>query len=209
MASSNPSSPAAHFSLAGAFTPEDIQELLGAMAGEHQARAHPENSSMASISEPGNGVAQEDGLEDYRDIPEDSKAQARVERKRSREKKRRSDVNKKFADLTQLLRQIESEEAEEDASKTRLSFNPTNRVDLITRTIAHLERLRDQSKKRKLEIESLQQQLDQAKKAGEDTAAKLKEAMFHQPTGGKQQVCSRCILGSMCKGSLRTSFRVS
>ena len=37
-------------------------------------------------------------------------------------------------------------------------------------------------------MESLQVQLDQAKKAGEDTAAKLKEVMFNQPAQSTKQV---------------------
>jgi septal ring factor EnvC (AmiA/AmiB activator) len=198
MVNSNCTSPA-HYSLAGNFSPEDMQELLGAM-GDEQPLSRPlkteSNSLEGSLEEPGSEVGSnllqvgEDFKDDgdgLNDIPEDGKVQARSERKKNREKQRRSDVNRQFADLTHMLRQIEAEEAEDENSKARLAFNAANRVDLITRTISQLERLRESSKRRKLEVSSLELQLEQAKQAGEDTAAKLKETMFNQPTG-KQQV---------------------
>lgn len=186
----------AQYALAGNFTPEDIQELLGVMGDEQHRPQTTESSSVAASSEEprselGSNLLQDEDFKDdidcLDDIPGDCKVQARSERKRSREKQRRSDVNRQFADLTQLLRELEAEEAEDENSKARLAFNPANRVDLISRTISHLERLRESSKRRKLEVDSLQLQLEQAKKAGEDTAAKLKETMFNQPAG-KQQV---------------------
>jgi len=181
MASSNPSSPS-HFGLSGNFSADDLQELLGAMSGEHhRSLSEGGEDDQASVDRPA-----DDGIED------DAKAQARSERKRSREKQRRCDVNRQFADLTALLKDIEAEEAEEDKTVARLAFSPTNRVDMIARTITHLERLRAVNKRRKKEVESLQQQLEQAKKAGEDTAAKLKEVMFNQPPQSKQ-VCVLCV----------------
>jgi len=129
---------------------------------------------------------------------EEAKAQARSERKRSREKQRRCDVNKQFANLTSVLQRIDSEEAaaardeaeKQIASTTsssaavamgRLAINPSNRVDLIGRTIHLLEHLHAANKRRKLEIDRLQEELELAKKAGEDTAMKLKEAMLAPP----------------------------
>ncbi len=181
MVNSNPASPS-HFGFAGNFSADDIQELLGAMVAEHQRS--PARSSLDEVDEDCTDRASVDRTSD--DVEDGAKAQARSERKRSREKQRRSDVNRQFADLTGLLKQIEAEEAEEDNTVARLAFSPTNRVDMIARTITHLERLRAINKRRKLEVESLQQQLDQAKKAGEDTAAKLKEVMFNQPSQQKQ-----------------------
>ena len=153
-------------------------------------------------------------------VGEDAKAHARSERKRSREKQRRSDVNKQFTDLTQLLQKIDAEDAAAAAAEaaaatsntneelgscdvksssvassattvaaSRITFNPSNRVDLIGRTILQLERLHEANKRRKNEIASLQQQLDVAKKAGEDTAAKLKEAMLAPPGQPMTKVC--------------------
>jgi hypothetical protein len=175
MVNSNPSSPA-HFGLAGNFSADDIHELLGAMTEDNQSRATGIASSVASSA-----GAIEEGKGD--DVEDGTKANARSERKRSREKQRRCDVNKQFSDLTQVLREIEG--AKDDS---RLSFSPANRVDLVSRTINHLEHLRDANKRQKTEIDTLKQQLDQTKKAGEDTAAKLKEAMFNQPPQNKQ-VC--------------------
>lgn len=181
MVNSNPASPA-HFGFAGNFSADDIQELLGAMVAEHQRS--PTRSTVDEVDDEGTDRASVDRTTD--DVEDGAKAQARSERKRSREKQRRSDVNRQFADLTALLKQIEAEEAEEDNTVARLAFSPTNRVDMIARTITHLERLRAINKRRKLEVETLQQQLEQAKKAGEDTAAKLKEVMFNQPAQHKQ-----------------------
>lgn len=118
-------------------------------------------------------------------------AQIRSERKRSREKQRRNDVNKQFAELTEVLKNIEREAQEvgrnDDAYGSvstmmaiAASTGPTNRVDLIARTIVHLERLNRTAKKQRLEISSLRKQLENTKKAGEDMAEKLKDVMFNQ-----------------------------
>jgi hypothetical protein len=139
------------------------------------------------------------------EIDDGSKNQARSERKRSREKQRRTDVNKQFGELTEVLKRIEAEEqqlqqeraAREEAREggpkpnshqsSRMvlpPFSPTNRVDLIARTIAHLERLSHVTKKQVQELQSLEDQLKTAQKAGEDTAQKLKEAVFNQQQQG-------------------------
>ena len=140
------------------------------------------------------------------EIDEGSKNLARSERKRSREKQRRTDVNKQFGELTEVLKRIEAEEqqlqqelaAREEArhpgnaanggvQASRMilpPFSPTNRVDLIARTIAHLERLSHVTKKQVQELHSLEDQLKNAKKAGEDMAQKLKEAVFNQQQQG-------------------------
>eukprot|EP00536_Pseudo-nitzschia_multiseries_P010490 jgi/Psemu1/26092/gm1.26092_g len=118
-------------------------------------------------------------------------AELRSERKRSREKQRRNDVNKQFAELTEVLKNIEREAQEmgrkDDAYgsiSTMMAIaattGPTNRVDLIARTIVHLERLNRTAKKQREEISNLQEQLERTKKAGEDLAEKLKDIMFTQ-----------------------------
>ena len=118
-------------------------------------------------------------------------AQLRSERKRSREKQRRNDVNKQFAELTEVLKNIEREAQEvgrnDDAYGSvstmmaiAASTGPTNRVDLIARTIVHLERLNRTAKKQRSEIASLREQLEHTKKAGEEMAEKLKDVMFNQ-----------------------------
>ena len=158
---------------------------------EHPAQNKPgdDNDATASVDHPGG----DDGdVDDDDGIDEDVKAQARSERKRSREKQRRSDVNRQFADLMTLLKQIEADEAAEGTHViARLAFSPTNRVEMIARTVTHLERLRAVNKRLKREAESLQVQLDVAKKAGEDTAAKLKEVMFNHPPAGPTKQVSR------------------
>jgi len=113
----------------------------------------------------------------HTEIDEETKALARSERKRSREKQRRLDVNKQFSDLTKLVCQIEQEEREEDPTIFRQSFSATNRADLIARTIAHIERLRDSNKRKRAECMNLQQQLQESQKAGEEIASKYKEAL--------------------------------
>jgi len=99
------------------------------------------------------------------ELDEASKALARSERKRSREKQRRTDVNKQFTDLTKIVRKIEQEEREEDPNVFRQPFSSTNRADLVARTIAHIERLRDSNKRRRDQCVLLQQTTDSYKAA--------------------------------------------
>ena len=152
----------------------------------------PSNSTITTTSEqqqqqqpPGNPKTSSSTTTD------DDEAQVRSERKRSREKQRRNDVNKQFAELTEILKRIEREEQEigrRDDSYGSLSTmmaiaastGPTNRVDLIARTIVHLERLNRTAKKQKLEFNNLREQLENTKKSGEDMAEKLKDVMFNQ-----------------------------
>lgn len=143
------------------FSEEEIHDILGAM-----------NSN--------------DNDGDDTGISADSRAKARSERKRSREKQRREDVNKHFGDLSQLLRHIETED--EDGSKwvPATTVGPTNRVDLIARTIIVMERIHKVNMDRKQEIVDLNKQLEDAKKMAEDTAARLKEATMYQQGPQKQ-----------------------
>lgn len=162
------------------FTEEDLNDILGVSLMEDPRTITTEETPGSSNS------AQEDE-DDLDGISADAKAQARSERKRSREKQRRSDVNKQFADLTQLLRRIESEE--EGRTLVPIpSAAATNRVDLIARTITIMERTHELSKKRKAENANLQKQLDDALKMAEDTAARLKEATLYQQPGPQKQV---------------------
>lgn len=173
------------------FTDEDLNDILGASLMED-----PSHSGETTIENPGSSGAadhecrskEDDDDDDLDGISSDAKTQARTERKRSREKQRRSDVNRQFADLSQLLRRIESEE-EGRTSLPLSSAGPTNRVDLIARTINIMERTHELSKKRKTEIASLQKQLEDSQKMAEDTAARLKEATLYQHHGQQKQVC--------------------
>jgi hypothetical protein len=179
------------FPISGHFSDEDIHELLGAM-GDHSSAAHSEQEFSSNDEEP--AVTSSTALPgDNRDehhattseqeesaVSAEALAQARSERKRSREKQRRSDVNKQFADLQQILRRIETEDLEDVGLANIALGGPTNRVDLIARTIAVLERMHDMNGKRKREVSDLNRQLEDMKKMAEDTAARLKEATVYQ-----------------------------
>jgi len=205
------------FPMSGHFSDEDIHELLGAMgdqAHEHLTAAlhhhhEPSHDEVGSMRLPGDdktaaptdGGVEEETTEEQQQqdlkeedeelISAEARAQARSERKRSREKQRRSDVNKQFADLTQLLRRIEAEDLDAEGMAGLSSIpsgGPTNRVDLIARTIAVLERMHDMSSKRRREVVDLNRQLEEMKKMAEDTAARLKEATVYQQ-GPPKPVC--------------------
>lgn len=168
------------------FSEEEIHDILGAMQGdEHHPPATEANNN------PQQQVAQQETNEQTApgsEITSEARAKARSERKRSREKQRREDVNKQFADLSQLLRQIEAEDLTDEGCKRLpiVSGGPTNRVDLIGRTIVVLERIHKLNKDRKREIEDLNKQVGDAKKMAEDTAARLKEATLYQQGPQKQ-----------------------
>lgn len=161
------------------FSEEEIHDILGAMNSHHDC-SHEEHGTH-------NDGSHHDSI-DGTGISADSRAQARSERKRSREKQRREDVNKYFGDLTQLLRKVEADD--DDGSKwiPIPTVGPTNRVDLISRTIVVLERVHKVSMQRKQEIEDLNKQLEDMKKIAEDTTARLKEATMYQQGPQKPQV---------------------
>lgn len=175
---------------------EDIQELLGGVLDDPNG-CNPSSGGAYGGEESAEEGAGATGGVDANGIPLEAKAVARSERKRSREKQRRSDVNKQFADLTEVLRRIEAElhaaasEGDSKVAAPRLlttSFSPTNRVDLIARTIQVLTSLETVTKKQKTEIKRLAEDLEAAKQAGEDTAAKLKEQMTAPVTMGSNRV---------------------
>jgi hypothetical protein len=151
-----------HLAMTGhEFSAEDIQDLLGSVLEDGPAPGSSEDS-MGEIS--GRPILKNDV---------DAKVAARTERKRSREKQRRSDVNKQFGELSKVLRQIDAHTSG-DASL----YAPGNRAELIARTVRLLETMDECNKKQKREIEDLQVQLENSKKAGEEMAAKLKEQLM-------------------------------
>ncbi len=129
-----------------------------AVAGHADVRsdAPPPLPGVATASIPSSALSiNEDNL-DATDLGEDVKTQIRSERKRTREKQRRSDVNAQFSALTELLKRVEGYDLDSDVSddeegndskKQKLSpvpvinATPSNRVDLIARTIAIMDRL--------------------------------------------------------------------
>jgi hypothetical protein len=202
------------------FSEEEIHDILGAMNqhdGHLSSQGHEDNheDSVLHLNDQYTSDPPHDQFENSHGtridhdepfsatnissdtISAESRARARSERKRSREKQRREDVNKYFADLTQLLRKIESSEddLEHEGSKMAKWFSvsangPSNRVDLIAKTIIVLERTHKTCMERKQKISDLQNQLEEMKKIAEDTATRLKEATtYHPPGPPKQQVC--------------------
>jgi hypothetical protein len=143
-----------------AFSAQDLQELLG-LDDEN-----PGALSNYPFSESGSG---------------EDKAVARTERKRSREKQRRCDVNRQFTDLTTALRVIE---AESEEFRSIAPYVPSNRAELIARTVVLVNQLHESNKRRKTQIADLEEQLAQSKKAGEETAEKLKETALGPQTVG-------------------------
>lgn len=112
-----------------------------------------------------------DGAIDEIEIKEEEFSKmSRSERKRHREKKRRSDVNKGFDDLTALLIEIDPEvraETQERAKRGQFNGkindgvpqqqeeNVLSRVDLISRTAEVLRRVHRENEERKQIIASL------------------------------------------------------
>jgi hypothetical protein len=145
--------------------------------------------SMASANDPSDGNQSDGCGRGGDDLGYDDKLVSRTERKRSREKQRRFDVNKQFNDLTACLRHVESEydSSELRAASLPAVFSASNRADLLARTVALLHALNDTNKRRKKEILDLKSQLDVSKQTGEDMAQKLKESiMAPQSVGGNK-----------------------
>merc|ERR1719410_342333 len=106
----------------------------------------------------------------------EEKARARSERKRCREKQRRSDVNYQFSELTVLLRKIEVEDISdnEEPKAAELSTSGTmNRIDLIARTISVLSRIHSENRKRRRVISELQAELSEMKKKASEAAGSV------------------------------------
>ena len=162
---------------------EEIQDLLGVMGGAHDGdadndhhSASPLPSASGSVSAPASGT----------EISSEAKAQARTERKRSREKQRRVDVNNQFNQLSEVLRGLESKHSA--SLETRPPLAPSNRADLIARVVLLLQDLDKMVDKGTKEREDLQNELERSQKAGEETAAKLKESLMAPQNMGQNRV---------------------
>lgn len=116
----------------------------------------------------------DDNLDSNTDLTEEMKTQIRSERKRTREKQRRSDVNSQFSTLTELLQRVEGYDLEsdvsddEDDSETKkrkinsvgvINVAPSNRVDLIARTIAVMDRLHRVNRSLRQNVKGLRKQV--------------------------------------------------
>lgn len=182
------------------FSPEDIQDLLGGVLSEddphppgyhhHQDHAEaPEPRTALSNSSNNTNEESDDtttGTSSTTALQQQARALARTERKRKLEKQRRSDVNKQFTELSALLRVIETEAP--DQVQGLPAYSPANRVDLIARTVSLLKKLHTSHKKLKVDHQDLEEQLENAKKAGEETAAKLKESIMAPHAMGNNRV---------------------
>lgn len=144
------------------------------MADKEEPKAMPERTETVDIPAEELGAGSS-GSSKKRPLPEPASDEpiapellakmSRSERKRHREKKRRSDVNKGFDELMSLLLEVDPEvraEAEERAMRGQWKGNfgsqeenLLSRVDLITRTIAVLRRIHQENEERKRIIASL------------------------------------------------------
>jgi len=168
---------------------QEIQDILDAMPpGQLQPQKTQTICSHLTPAVKSSDVPNSAGHE----LKTEARSTARSERKRTRERQRRDDVNKQFAGLTRLLRQIEEDDIAENNEITtscRRLTGQTNRVDLISNAILVLEQKHKTGKTRKNEIIKLKQELADTNKMVEDTAARLKEAtMYQQSASPNQQV---------------------
>lgn len=196
-------------------SPEDLHAFLGGVLDHHDytpSSYHHESFSQNTNGDVGSGLNLSSGITGTFDLErdqalhmssdaaelctlrmsedgDDGKGVDRTERKRCREKQRRVDTNKQFSELTACLRQVESEFDSEELRSAALPsvFSPSNRADLLARTAALMNALHQCCKRRKVEVETLRVDLENAKKAGEEAAAKLKEnIMAPQNMGGNK-----------------------
>jgi DNA-binding protein H-NS len=169
----------------GDFSPEDLHHILGVVTGDSNNVGHHFSESLShsdlhSLNDTSYQVGHLPG--EAEKAPSDC---ARTERKRSREKQRRFDVNKQFSELTAAVRQIEMETEE---YRVPTMYSPNNRADLIARTVALLQALHSMNQKKQKEINELQEELQRAKLAGEEAAQKLKESMMAPQNVGNNKV---------------------
>lgn len=157
---------------------------------EEKPQNEPSSSAVKTVDKP-KLIEPRDGKK----LTAAEKVKLRSERKKFREKQRRSDVNSQFAELTALLKKIETEDAaqddDEDGTKsfypelTTLSSN-MNRVDLIGKTIAVLSRIHNENGKKTIKIEELSEELKATKLRVDDANMKLQQQQqFQQPFGKK------------------------
>lgn len=183
------------------FSEEDLETFLGGVLSQQNeggsstaGASSTEEVDKITKAAPGLESATTKNEDDDNSITEEQKTAVRIERKRCREKQRRSDVNRQFNELTSTLRTIESEST--DWARHTFTSN-TNRADLIARSIYILNAIHEANESRKRRIVELEQDLEQSKKAGEEAAAKLKEQMMapQQMGGGKMVMMVPMMIG--------------
>merc|ERR1712005_87894 len=83
---------------------------VGGTTAEGLAPASAKSSAAATAGAAAHATTTSGAAMNNGGVDEGLKSQARSERKRSREKQRRTDVNKQFGELTEVLKRIEAEE---------------------------------------------------------------------------------------------------
>jgi hypothetical protein len=187
--------------VSGAF-PTGGQQFYAPSSGHHmQALLAPRIPSF-----PTNPLEMEQAASTRRNIDEPSSDEfarmTRSERKKYREKKRRSDVNKGFDELLTLLIRVdpdlkgeieEQEKAKKHQSKSSHSVDGDNhvlnRVDLISRTTIALGRMHRQNQEQK----ALIAELSQGTGGDADTAAAARQAMKDNRVGIPRAVLATVI----------------
>ncbi len=153
----------------------------------------PSSNSTSSSQQVSESNAGTDFMENP-DLSEEKKAQIRSERKRNREKQRRSDVNSQFAALTELLKRVEgydldsdvSDDEDEKETKKRkvnpvggvMNITPSNRVDLIARTIAVMDRLHQVNRSLRQNVKELRKTLNKVKLGNEKSTNGVNQQGF-------------------------------
>lgn len=161
------------------FTPEDIQTLLGVIGpndtddGSQQPRKQQRRGS-ATFSQVSSGLETA------------GTRRATMERKRRVEQQRRLDYNQQMSALQELIHLIETESP--DTVLGLPSYSPTNQAQLLERTCAILRNQSRGNQKIKQNIDSLRQRVEEAIKAGEETARKAKEYSIAPQSVGQNTV---------------------
>jgi hypothetical protein len=159
------------FSLPGAHHEEEITAAFPSPTQQQQQQQHGALLGPTDLSDIDlHHLLTGDGCYDFH-------VAARTERKRSREKQRRSDVNTQFTRLTECLRVVELSCAATTATTTTAvhlpPYSPNNRVELLDRTVSLLNQL-VQAQQQQVQLnQELREQLKQAQDAL--AAEKLKE----------------------------------
>jgi Helix-loop-helix DNA-binding domain len=141
---------------------------------------------------------------------QDPAAMSRSERKRHREKKRRSDVNRGFDDLMNLLVELDPEVRAEADERSRRGLwkgslgaqddNLLSRVDLISRTVSVLRRIHNENEERKAFINQLVLQREAVRS---DIIAASNEVRFTATsTAQRPRVLRFFIFGQSCPNTV-------
>ncbi|GAX18816.1 hypothetical protein FisN_26Hh117 [Fistulifera solaris] len=180
------------------FSPEDIQALLAGVGPDHimyyDHHTEMNSPSLTATASHSNTVShaslqhrdEDDNNKRSKLQPEQDTPADRIERKRRLEKQRRCEVNLQFQHLQACLKQLEQDNCEPLHGLP--AYSPANRVELLGRTVAVLEAYHQAHQQLLQEVQHLTQECERAQKAGEETAAKLKEQLSAPQAVGNNKV---------------------